>query len=463
MNRSEFLNKLSIVCLSFSPFIKKIRIVDFNSPLPGKQTQLCPAAPSIPVPGTGYFIDMHCHPSLKLYLWGKRMWKQHPSKKGSNIFNLQVDVTKVIAGNVRGLLAAHYLPEKGLREELKIVRMLFPILKIFAPRFSNKIEEGNCTNFRQLSVMLDEFEQHVEIANKKMGIKKTGKDVIKIARSYREFEDNINAGIISIAQTIEGAHALGREMGNDPGESHLANLERLFERGICLITLAHWFQNDCCFPVEGMPPWNKAQLKFNWKYDPESDDKPLTAIGRSIVIRMMEIGMIVDITHLTPIARSEVFLINEKFNRPIVFSHAGVQSLFKGPKEFENFRFYCANDEEINNIKKCNGVIALIFMNYFLVGSDNHIKESNRKQMENGIGYIIETIQYIRKQTGTYENIALGSDFDNFGNSPADLKDSSYFPLLLERIKNIPFIREAEVDMITQGNVLRVLREGWKR
>jgi microsomal dipeptidase-like Zn-dependent dipeptidase len=44
-----------------------------------------------------------------------------------------------------------------------------------------------------------------------------------------------------------------------------------------------------------MPPWNKAKLKVSWKYHPELDDKPLTSIGKSIVKRMLEIGMIVDV------------------------------------------------------------------------------------------------------------------------------------------------------------------------
>src|SRR6266498_1031810 len=376
MNRSEFLNKLSLACLSSSYFIKRIEKIAFKDSLLNKRLAPCPSREAKSASGSNYFIDMHCHPSLKFYLWGKRIWKHHPSKKGSNILNMQVDVKKVLSGNVKGLLAAHYLPEKGLVQQSKKLHKLIAILQFFAPVLNTKIEQGTSANFEQLSVMLDEFEEQVEIANNKLGIKKTRKDLIKIARSYEEFENNINAGIISIAQTIEGSHALGRDMSGNSGEKYLTNLDRLFERGICLITLAHYFQNDLCFPVESMPPWDKAKLKFRWRYNPESDDKPLTSIGRSIVVRMLEKGMIVDITHLTPCARKEVFLINEMFNRPIVFSHAGVQGLFSGPKE---------------------------------------------------------------------------------------LKDASFFPVLLERIKKIPFIRKEEVDMITHENALRVLREGWKK
>jgi membrane dipeptidase len=102
-------------------------------------------------------------------------------------------------------------------------------------------------------------------------------------------------------------------------------------------------------------------------------------------------------------------------------------------------------------------------MTYFLVGLDTHMDGEITTKMDNCIEHVIATIEYIRQKTGSYENIAVGSDFDNMGNAPADLKDASYFPALLDRIKKIPSINEEEVAMITQKNALRVLREGWKR
>lgn len=462
-DRRSFLCQLTYLGLSCSSIVQRLGEINVIGPIVKKlDSRLFSFQPTDPF-SPDYIIDLHCHPNLKAYLWGKKIWKHHPSKKGDNIFNMQTDIDKLSRGNVRGLLAAHYLPEKGLKEESKTLRFAFPLIKFIAPEFATKIEKGSDVNFEQLYTMLDEFEEHVKQANKKLGIKKTGNDIIKIAGSFTEFEKNINAGIITVVHAIEGSHVLGRNVNGDFPGNYKAHVEKLFQRGVCLITLAHFFQNDLAFPVEGIPPSMKSKLKISWKYFPVFEDKPLTPVGRAIAERMLELGMLIDITHLSPRARAEIFLLNEKFNRPILFSHTGVQKLFKGPPEFENFKYMGVSDEEIEKIRICRGVIGVIFMNYWLVGCDTHMKNCDTAAMENGIDYVIATIEYIRQKTGTFENVALGSDFDGFADSPADLKDASFFPVLVERIRKIPGITPDEVAMITHKNAFRVLKDGWKK
>ena len=458
LDRRTFLDRLTLASLAYLPLIRTLDRLNIM-PQTGDIKQTRSAIPALSAGNpVAQIFDMHCHPNLKNYLWGKKMWRHHPSKKGDNIANMQVDINKLLKGNVKGFLAAHYLPERGMREQARTLRKIFPALKSLAPVFASKIENGTDANFRQLLTMLDEFEEHLELTNQKAA-QNNGKDIIKIARSYTEFETNANNGVISAIHSIEGSHSLGRNM---KPEAYIANLERLYERGVCAITLAHFFQNDLCYPVEGIPPAMKKNLGISWRYHEEFDDKPLTPIGLAVVTRMLELGMIVDLTHLAPIARAQIFAINaaNKSPRPLIFSHAGVRDLFTGPSAFDSYKYMGAKNTEIDQIKQCRGVIGVIFMNYWLVGCDTHTKGCP-DNFSKGIDYVVNTIKFIRERTGSYENIAIGSDFDGFADSPADLKDAGYFGALVDAIKISLGTTQAELDMITHGNAMRVLKEGW--
>src|SRR5580700_8888598 len=60
-------------------------------------------------------IDLHCHPSLKIYLMNKKMWAPHwLVNPGSNLVHMQEDSKQLTAGFVRGIVATHYLPEIGI-------------------------------------------------------------------------------------------------------------------------------------------------------------------------------------------------------------------------------------------------------------------------------------------------------------------------------------------------------------
>src|SRR5689334_3052065 len=59
-------------------------------------------------------VDLHCHPSLKMYLWNKKLWKKYHPSAGANPFPLQYTVDQLNTGYVKGLLVAHYLVEAAL-------------------------------------------------------------------------------------------------------------------------------------------------------------------------------------------------------------------------------------------------------------------------------------------------------------------------------------------------------------
>jgi microsomal dipeptidase-like Zn-dependent dipeptidase len=476
-NRRFFLKATAL--LGFAEFtgVKRINAMTHLFPF---QSEACSGGKGIVTPlphqhangGEGvpaemsYIVDLHCHPTLKVYLLGDHMWKHHLSWRGENALHMQVDIHHLKKGNVRGILAAHHLPEMGLRDQAYTLRKLLPFIRTFAPVFVSKLENGNASNFRQLTTMMDDFEDHVQKTNEH-----SGGTAIAIAKSYTEFKAIKDKGMIAVAQAVEGSHALGRHMALG---QYLDNLNFLADRGIALITLSHFFANDLSFPVEGMAPTDKTHFHLNWKYDPTYDNRGLTDIGKLVVRQMLVRGIVVDMTHMTPKGREDVFRINDDFfqetkiRRPVIFTHTGAQAVVDkhttdpSMAEYRNYKYIAVRKEEVDKICACNGVIGIVFMNFWLIGNDTHThsEQDAGAKYKKGIDNILETIAYLKEIAGDYQNIAIGSDFDGFADSLKDLKNPKYYEHLIDAMKAAK-ISDEDIARITHGNAERVLKMGW--
>jgi membrane dipeptidase len=110
---------------------------------------------------------------------------------------------------------------------------------------------------------------------------------------------------------------------------------------------------------------------------------------------------------------------------------------------------YNLKDWEIRRIADTGGVVAVIFMNYWLMPNETR----------RGLNFIAHTIEHF-VNVGGIEHVAFGSDFDGFNDPPDDLKDASELPKLTQRL----IAEDYSIDKIKKilgGNTLRVLREGW--
>jgi microsomal dipeptidase-like Zn-dependent dipeptidase len=413
-------------------------------------------------------VDLHCHPSLKMYMWGKRLWRKYWPSSGTNPFALQVTVDQLRSGYVKGFLVAHYLVEAALTTESSKLRKLFPWIKLLLPELARKVEHQDSSNFTQVNIMIDEMESQVHRSNEEQHDLR-----LVIVRDFAEFEQAINDGNIPIAHAIEGAHALGKHLGDDSGP-YIRNLEALKARGVCLMTIAHIFANDVAFPTEGISYDEKKKAGIDWKYDPIKSNQPLTAIGESVVRKMLDIGMIVDLTHSTPMTRQQVFKINVdrrkegKHIRPLTFTHTGAQAVFShydhiyNEDQYDSFKYYDVCDEEIDQICECDGTIGVIPENFWLVSCDTHLNKSYASKFADGIQYIVETIAYINDKTRTrdFDNISIGTDFDGFADAPRDLFEASQLGALIQALRAYG-LTDSHIKKITSLNALRLLRNGW--
>ncbi|HEV2837030.1 MAG TPA: membrane dipeptidase [Pyrinomonadaceae bacterium] len=482
--RSEFIKTTAMALVSVALVPKFLLGKDVSFALPEAESTDPPRAKE-PISEFG-IVDLHCHPSLKMYLWDKKIWKHSHSSPGMNLLSMQYTVEELASGNVKGFLNAHYLPEAALTRESANLKKLLPWIKRFCANFAAKVEHEDSTNITQIYGMMKLLEEQVDIANQKQD-----KVKLVIAKDFKKFEDTIKESNIPVVHAIEGAHALGRNFpitrkGNqvprekkqpdcekgcavplDP-KPFLDNLEKLAERGVCLMSLGHFFRNDIVFPPEGISPDGKNLLQFFWEYTPDQN-LPLTDIGKIVVAKMLDIGMIVDLTHSTPRARKDVFDLNwarrdeGKKMRPLTFTHTGAKCIFEkyevcNQNAYDNYKFYDACDEEIDWISECEGTIGIIPENFWLIGCDPAL---NKGKYKDGIDYIVETIRYINSKTRKkeYDNISIGTDFDGLADAPRDL----YKPSQLNRLTDAlcKSIGPDNTKKITSGNALRLLRDGW--
>lgn len=404
-------------------------------------------------------IDIHCHPSLKSYLFEEsmfsvRMQDENKPSRGLNILKLQSDLPHMKKGDVRGVITSHYIPEAGLRNESFLLDAEAGMMKIFWKELYKKIEnEGEEQALTNLTL------ESIRIFEKKVLSAQMENENIALAYSYSEFEKLLTEGKIVFLHSVEGAHSLGRklsgrEITSVSPDSYLMNLDILFDKGVCMITLGHFYENDIVHPTEGIQP--SIRFVFN-KREGKDLSKGLTPVGEAVVRRMIERGILIDLVHSTPAARKRVFEINNEFGdnkRPVIFSHSGVQKLFVNDKYPEDM-YYNPDDEEILKVRDCNGVIGLVFMNYWLSG-----KEEKFLAFEPGMEYLFNTIHYIYKLTGSYDNIAIGSDFDAMNNPSDDIYNHSFMPDLIGYLER-QGIASGDIDKIMNANARRILKEGW--
>lgn len=398
-------------------------------------------------------VDLHAHPSLKVALFHRDLRRR--SRAVLAFFwppSVRTNFPALAEGGVDVLLSAIYAPEKRLLDDIPPLKLLRYIPWPVVRRAWNTLIKP--PYFTVTMHLLDELEQRIAQHNQSRGIQRP----VAVARSVDELDRLLalgDAAPIAFVHTVEGAHCL---QGDTSSENEiLTNLETLFARGVAALTLAHFYPNATVMPVFPYPefalPLLPARRIKRLLRDIELTDG-LTAAGRQVVTRMVELGMLIDVSHCTPVARREVYDIVERSGaQSIVFaSHVGAYAINPSPYNLE--------DWEIRWIADHGGVVGVIFMNYWLMPHETKL----------GLNFISRTIeQFVQAAGGSTAHVAIGTDFDGFTDPPDDLKDAAELPYLTERLlaeMRAPAhskYTDADVENIIGDNALRMIRAGWKR
>ena len=405
-------------------------------------------------------IDIHCHPATKVN-FGHRVEKQHTPLPDALPSGMHVDIPNMLKGDVSVAVSVHYIVERGLLDatQRKVLKVFLDIIRIFSGDNIDSIIEDKSVpgaTFRNTLSSIQKFESAINNAKNQFNI--------TIPKTFQEFDLAWQQNKTIFLHSIEGGHVLGN---NEPLFVYEANIDQLFRAGICQLTIAHFFENEIVSSQGGIPPESKKLLQYD---DSKIPKRPIVGLnpnnnlGESIINKLMDIGIIIDLVHSPPVARQRIFEINKarqsagKKLRPLIFSHTGIQACINPANNMLPADIECLpSDNEVREIIACGGVIGVIFMNYWLVGKE----EDDLFKFEAGLPLIINTIMKLREiGGGSCDHIAIGSDLDGFSQVPDDLVTSAQMQLVPIELANNNFT-EQEIKKICHENYLRVLQLGW--
>lgn len=179
----------------------------------------------------------------------------------------------------------------------------------------------------------------------------------------REREAGITAGFLG----LEGAHALGGEF---------AGVDELYAAGFRMLGLTHFFDNEVGGSAHGLTQGG------------------LTALGRRVVQRAEELGLLIDLAHAAPQLIEDVLAIAR---RPLVVSHTGLRGHCDNARNL--------SDDHLRRIAASGGLIGVGFWETACCGRDATA--------------IAAAVRYAAGLAGI-DHIGLGSDFDGAVTMPFD-------------------------------------------
>jgi membrane dipeptidase len=270
----------------------------------------------------------------------------------------------------------------------------------------------------------------------------------RLALTADQVEKVFQSGKIASLIAIEGGHSIGNS---------LAVLRMFYELGVRYMTLTH----------------NRS---ITWA-DSATDvarANGLTRFGEEVVREMNRLGMIIDLSHVSPKTMHDALDVTEA---PVIFSHSSSRVLIDHVRNVP--------DDVLKRLSINGGVIMVAFVPKFIskAAYENLLKReaerdrlkslsgSSELSVEEGVKRWVETnpepsaslndiadhIDYIRSVVGV-NHIGIGSDFDGSAAFPKGLEDVSKFPMLTAELIRRGYSDE-DISKIIGGNILRVMRQ----
>lgn len=272
-------------------------------------------------------------------------------------------------------------------------------------------------------------------------------DVFEMAHSADDIVrirgQNKIAGLIG----VEGGHMI---------ENSLGVLRVFHELGVRYMTLTHSDSLE----------WADSATD-----DPRSGG--LSPFGIEVIHEMNRLGMLVDISHVSPACMHAVLRATKA---PVIASHSSAFAIAPHPRNVP--------DDVLEIVKRNGGVIMVNFFSGFVVPESvdaakdygpnlRRLREqypdeeqfraalkswSDAHPVTPGtIHDVVDHIDHIVKVAGI-EHVGLGSDYDGVPIVPEQLEDVSKYPYITQELLNRGY-REEQIKMILGGNTLRVLRD----
>jgi membrane dipeptidase len=273
-------------------------------------------------------------------------------------------------------------------------------------------------------------------------------DVFGLARTADDVDRIISEGRIASLIGMEGGHSINNS---------LAVLRSFYELGARYMTLTHSDNTD-------------------WA-DSATDDavhNGLTPFGKEVVREMNRLGMLVDLSHVSPKVMHDALDVSEA---PVIFSHSSAYAVTRHRRNVP--------DDVLERLPDNGGIVMLTFVPSFvnevlrrhlsrLANERTRLRREHpndeavvqrmldKWRSENPrpratLADVADHIDHIRDLIGV-EHIGIGGDFDGIPTVPEGLEDVSTYPHLFAELLRRGYTEE-EVKKISGLNILRVMRE----
>jgi membrane dipeptidase len=245
----------------------------------------------------------------------------------------------------------------------------------------------------------------------------------------------------------EGGHSIASSMGV---------LRTLYALGVRYLTLTH----------NANVPWADS-----------ATDQPraggLTEFGRAVVREMQRLGMLADLSHVSPATMGDALDVAEA---PVIFSHSSALALCDHPRNVP--------DGILARLRDNGGVCMVTFVSSFVSpecwawereltaemerrGADPwELSARDRVRGELAavsplpratLAQVAGHIEHVREVAGL-DHVGLGGDFDGTDQLPDGLADVSCYPALLGELLARGWSEE-DCAKLAGGNILRVMQE----
>jgi len=275
-------------------------------------------------------------------------------------------------------------------------------------------------------------------------------DALELALTSADAERIMAAGRVASLIGAEGGHSIGSSLGT---------LRALYALGVRYMTLTH----------NRNLPWADSATD-------EPSAGGLTAFGREVVREMQRLGMLVDLSHVSPDTMRDAL---DTAEGPVLFSHSSALAICDHPRNVPDeilarlpgnggtcmvnfvppFISQACRDwaEEFTEDMKRRGFDLKNVPGRGQLKAERAAWEAEHPRPRVTLAEVADHVEHVREVAGV-DHVGIGGDYDGVDWLPEGLEDVSRYPALIAELLDRGW-SEADCGKLASGNVLRTMRD----
>ena len=273
---------------------------------------------------------------------------------------------------------------------------------VFVPADHDKTGDALLQTLHQISIVKTMMQRYPE--------------TFEFASTADDIERIVKSGKVASMMGVEGGYSI---------EDELSNLQRLYDEGCRYMTLTH-----------------SKSLKWADSATDEPISHGLSDFGKDVVLEMNRLGMLVDLSHVSPETMKAALATTKS---PVIFSHSSARAICDHPRNVP--------DDVLPLVAKNGGVVMVNFFSAFIVPTEQlKLDKEARGSLHDVVDHIVHLVN-----VAGIDHVGIGSDYDGVPRLPEQLESVASYPLITQELLNRGYDKES-IHKILGGNVMRVLR-----